>query len=370
MDLCFDWVSEVEWTHIDRLRELLPGSRFLRKNVFKHSHQLLQTRYNPIQNYTSIEVLKYITRVFHVPYACYDISWILFHPAFQSILSHQSHVRLRITATPKVLEIGIQNALFYSDNVTAKSSYQLPDTLLHPTQFTHILCVVYSYEHSLFRWGIVDRAFFESQAMSSTAITASLASTYSLQESVAPVSRAYFKMSEIVAHYLPSLGWMHSRVGAGIDVGASPGGWSQVLATLCKHVLAIDPGVLLFSSPHVQHLPHVAQAPQVQTAIAALAAPVTYIVCDMNMDGRECAMILTTHILPHVRALDEAILVLTLKCVKNPSAAYIARISATIEALFVDMQDLRCSEPHVIHLTANSKNERTLLCKVARREGP
>ena len=86
-----------------------------------------------------------------------------------------------------------------------------------------------------------------------------------------PASRAYYKMSEIKEFYFPLWGWVwpgceldglvsvnkenpphtvklnNMRDGRrrrcnAVDVGASPGGWTQCLAAHCASVISIDPG--------------------------------------------------------------------------------------------------------------------------------
>ena len=83
-----------------------------------------------------------------------------------------------------------------------------------------------------------------------------------------PASRAYYKMSEIKEFYFPLWGWiwpgcdygrlikkensLHSVMQKNIrngrlkcnavDVGASPGGWTQCLTAHCVNVISIDPG--------------------------------------------------------------------------------------------------------------------------------
>lgn len=118
-------------------------------------------------------------------------------------------------------------------------------------------------------------------AKSFSLITSSSSSSSLSSSSFSPASRAYYKMSEIKEFYFPLWGWvwpgdneMDSKVGdddnndgddetslsispslstkrrksrssvgcCAVDIGSSPGGWTQCLAAHCVHVISVDPG--------------------------------------------------------------------------------------------------------------------------------
>ena len=330
--------------------------------------QLLLTESNPTtHSRTPTDLCKYITRVFYVPHSCYDVDWILHHPAFRS-LAMNSESRVKFYASPKELESCLYQALVEETHPQRSSpSLKLLPRQTQPSSFTHVLACVYSREESMFRWGLVTRGFFQRERMSHEAI-------YAIYEAskgeVTPVSRAYFKMKAITEYYLPLWGWKLSqgmRAETAIDVGASPGGWSQVLSSLCEEVVAIDPGEVLLghSFPNVRHLRHMAQAPEVKENFLGLQHLVGSVVCDMNADCRECARILVEHIFPYVCWDSYAILVLTLKLVKHPKPGYIARAVESTKAILLSSSHVSCSQFEVVHLSANSRNERTLVVKLS-----
>jgi FtsJ-like methyltransferase len=116
---------------------------------------------------------------------------------------------------------------------------------------------------------------------SSSSSSSSSPSSGLSSSSFSPASRAYYKMSEIKEFYFPLWGWVwpgdnegDSKVGdddnndgddetslsispslptklrksrssvgcCAVDIGSSPGGWTQCLAAHCVHVISVDPG--------------------------------------------------------------------------------------------------------------------------------
>ena len=432
----FQWCLEIEWTHIDRLTLLLshmsPCKRLLRSCERKEVGQLLMTPFNVLSGNNSEnmegyngsnsslrnkDICKYITRMFYIPHSCYHIEWILTHPDFTSLLRnpHDPHnesntVRVKISAVPKELEESLLHALFEEKEYNAsekETRRKLAYDQCHPSQYTHVLCCVYSFHESIFRWGIVTRDFYISQFMSteglasllqqqqnsallSNGLPSSLTSSSeeedsSLSNARSPASRAYFKLKEMIDFYLPLWKWdTCSRKGVGIDVGASPGGWSQVLSSHCSQVLAIDPGALAIdiekTYSNVRHIPFVAQSEEVKRILLEeiQSSSVSFIVCDMNMDCRECAEILLDHILPHIPSFDEfAVLVIILKLVKNPKESYVQRAADKLQQLLLCSSSssalskssrIDITDFHLVHLSANSRSERTLACRVRKIE--
>ena len=103
----------------------------------------------------------------------------------------------------------------------------------------------------------------------------------------APVSRAYYKLHQVFDDHLKDiLPKLRIDNGAGLDLGASPGGWTQVLhQNGLRPVVAIDPGLL---APRVQTLDgvqHVQGDFSSEESIQAIAnaAPYSAIVCDANL---------------------------------------------------------------------------------------
>lgn len=103
----------------------------------------------------------------------------------------------------------------------------------------------------------------------------------------APTSRAYYKLhqafNEHLQQYAPAI---VSAGGAGLDLGASPGGWTQVLHQRgIRPVVAIDQGLL---APRVRDLDGVIHvrgdfSSEESSKAIAQCAPYSAIVCDANI---------------------------------------------------------------------------------------
>ena len=104
-----------------------------------------------------------------------------------------------------------------------------------------------------------------------------------VEDRAGPPSRAYLKLWEALTR-------MGVRPGPGdacLDLGASPGGWSWVLARLGAAVVAVDKAPL---DPRVAALPNVEQA--IESAFALEPRPVDWLVCDViAYPGRTLALL-------------------------------------------------------------------------------
>jgi len=124
-----------------------------------------------------------------------------------------------------------------------------------------------------------------------------------------PVSRAYYKLKQVMdehlAHHLKQL---QKTNGSCIDLGASPGGWTQVmhdcmkmnerkegisssLTNCCSHpvILSIDQAILARRVRELAHVCHVRQDFTNDSAIEEIAkcAPYSLVVCDASTDSNE-----------------------------------------------------------------------------------
>jgi len=227
--------------------------------------------------------------------------------------------------------------------------------------------------------------------------------------------RAYFKMSEVVESVLPSVGWSLGDLSSGdalaVDVGASPGGWSQCLAELgFAKVVAIDPGELrreVLEDQRIHHLQCLVEDPQVGRILSRLIQDPIYpfkgvslIVCDVNFAPWLAAKTLAKHCFsfldgfgdcdccscdsscpPHSsstarsRSPKPAYVVLTLKMLKHPRQHHIEQATEECKATMIASHQkrarkkgcyclCRCWSFSLVHLAANSSNERTLIAKL------
>ena len=210
-----------------------------------------------------------------------------------------------------------------------------------------------------------------------------------------PTSRAYYKLQQIFDQYLtPSMllnKTMNGSLGAGLDLGASPGGWTQVLyKNGLRPVVSVDPGLL---SPRVERLEGVQyikgdfNGDDAIIREIANSSPYTAIVCDANVTHGldEKIMEIIDRVVGELEKKGSkeeplftlpAVLVLTLKfaykteqSMKRNYAAAIKRIPFLL-AKIVDAQcrtSTSVSRDHtacrytVVHLHANSDSERTVL---------
>ena len=232
----------------------------------------------------------------------------------------------------------------------------------------------------------------------------------------APVSRAFFKMSQLVEQHLAAPGsfgdgwWREAcaRGGggggggsgsgggsSGLDLGAAPGGWTQALRGGCgvaggasvQRCLGIDRGALasrVVALGGVTHARLDFTTAEGAAAIAA-AAPFSAIVCDANIDTDEIVGVLSACLLAAARAAghrcasallcDPCAFVVTLKFGIRMVGAWEARLQRHLAAVVARLQPqlrelvgARPGEPDVefvvVHLMANSPIERTILAKL------
>ena len=180
--------------------------------------------------------------------------------------------------------------------------------------------------------------------------------------------RAHYKIEEC---FVMDAG-LRARIRAGskaVDIGASPGGWSDFLASQGCSVLAIDPGVVRCSSPLVKHVQKLVQealpelqefaaSPSASTAAAAAASAsipssgIDLIVCDMNVRPLEAVKLIRV-VVSSVPMSPTARLILTAKETLQGRSKLL--VVEAVEAL----GDFWCNF-RVLHLLSNGK-ERTII---------
>jgi hypothetical protein len=302
---------------------------------------------------------------------------------------------------------------------------------IKPSNYTHIFQCVFDEVTSLFHWGITTLEESSSLHITSVALNNAVQVQHSGQR-IMPICRAYYKMKEIIEHYFPLWGWELPESAVAVDVGASPGGWTQYLAVekKCKCVVAIDPGELheslLVEGGNVINVRTIAQAPEVAEALRSIGG-FQLCVCDVNFEADDATAMLVEHILQYAnvpsgvcspgggpdgvldissrevcfaesaeglplgreketyksKLMEEDLchscshsdcgtgyLVLTLKLPKNPKEKHMLRAVATTMRLLAPARNEFAAKYgvcgwdfKVVHLNANSKNERTLVCK-------
>ena len=119
-------------------------------------------------------------------------------------------------------------------------------------------------------WTLLDRDRLLASATKSSPF--SLGECRFEEDHIGPPSRAYLKLWEA----LTRLGTYPGPGDRCIDLGASPGGWTWVLATLGASVRAVDKSPL---EPRIAAMPGVEQV--IESAFALAPEPVDWLVCDV-----------------------------------------------------------------------------------------
>ena len=309
------WALQCDRVHVYRLSCLLEhiSIDFQPANVIYYcineETSFLLCKYNPILS-LPCECLRFISRLFYVPYSCLDPESLITHSSLlQPLLDRNNDhnfdechntVLLRVSAAPKEVEDRLLDAI-----LPLIRGYDL-----HPTKYSYILCCIYLSSEAVFRWGVVTAAYASEQMLTSEALDMRLTLYRSIHYTTnkEPVSRAYHKLHEVLHVYLTSWGWKlcdNISNTISIDLGASPGGWTQCLSTICKQVLAIDSGALherVLSLSNVIHIPYNIQSKEVADVLQAYKAnkeSINLIVCDINCDPVIAADLLVQHILPY-----------------------------------------------------------------------
>ena len=213
-----------------------------------------------------------------------------------------------------------------------------------------------------------------------------------------PVSRAYYKLALVFEDdsLIEMIGSIHTHNGnkdvvskklilshgAGLDIGSSPGGWTQVLHNKLglSSVVAVDPGILANRVMKLNGVHHIRAELSTDISIKGLAnhAPYSVIVCDASISDANELLIKIVETLKRVSLLlnDEErrvialplCLVITLKLPYKTAGSiernlekvkqYIPKYLEQIAKLGGDDVVVRHK---ICHLFANSTSERTLV---------
>lgn len=335
------------------------------------------------------EFFKYITRHFYTPFSCYDADWLVMRILAFVERENLSDGVFKIVTSPKELQQELASVLSESSNLQMQ-------LLASASTYTHLLHVVFLREESLFRWGISSQAFAKENLLTNEYLASALEISRNQSGSdeltarrsePPPVCRAYYKVKEIFEQQFPKvLGWTMPDPALCIscDVGAAPGGWTQILAQYSSRVLSIDPGLLhpsVLALPNVTYIPETLQNSNIGEVLSDLAQSrlkLKVVVCDVNFEPAETARMLCEFLLPFIDGLadcdqcpsrsgsNSSYVILTLKLMKKPKQHHIDRVVERVLAIITDCSGphSKCWSFHAVHLAANSKNERTLCMKL------
>lgn len=163
--------------------------------------------------------------------------------------------------------------------------------------------------------------------------------------------RAAGKLAEaiVVSGFTPTSG-------IAIDVGAAPGGWTQILAKKMKLVIAIDPAELHESLQSVENIRHVQKMSQdTEEDMKSILAgqQVDLICCDANRHPVQLKEMLEPT-MPYLRV--GGTIIVTLKFRGRGAHKSVAANELVKEALGDGFGDIKC-----LFLLANTQNERTII---------
>jgi 23S rRNA U2552 (ribose-2'-O)-methylase RlmE/FtsJ len=416
------WVYQVDGSYLERFRGVLsrivsqsasqsrfavcpaPAERGMTQGfrhfevkaalVFVEEHVILK-------GLLPFEFLKHVHKIMLCDRVCSDPATLISNVT-TLLRGLHTQVLLKIQSTPKYLE----------DNIVTIMGDEYCNFTGSENKYTHLLQVAYCPITGNIHYGLVDRKFSESHGLTSEALVKmKLSGSFNkngdeVQEEDPRKTRpcrAYYKMSEVVESVFPSFGWdlgdLSTNDTLAMDVGASPGGWSQYVAEAgYSKVVAVDPGDLLESvlaDQRITHLQCLVEDPQVEKVLRELTSSthrrISMLVCDVNFAPWLAAKTLAEHCLPFLEghgdcycceaypqsrpeAQKSAYVVLTLKMMKHPKQHHIERAAeeckATMIASHTQAASQKCSGPcqcwsfNLVHLAANSANERTLICKL------
>lgn len=187
----------------------------------------------------------------------------------------------------------------------------------------------------------------------------------------AGVCKAFYKLRELIAEEPPLLASLAHAAATGggvmaIDIGASPGGWTELLAHFGE-VVAIDPGALLTrvtARPNVTHLrcrlaDDGASIPKLRAAMRSSAHAATHVVCDANIPAAEAGALIALLASSSLLAVGCHVVV-TLKAAQKVRASRGVSTRQEQRAQAVEALGEGFAEVRVRQLFANTQHEATL----------
>lgn len=197
---------------------------------------------------------------------------------------------------------------------------------LNPKTFSHFLSVVR--EGEKLHYGLCPKDLFYRKP----------------RRSYEPINKSYYKLREAINRFDVEL----KKDWTVLDVGASPGGWTEYLSDKVGKIIAVDPGELKIDEKNIKYIPEL-----VEDCVAQLKkyAPFDMIVSDINENPREYSKILK----PVFPLLKEAgPFISTIKLVYKGEKSKQELVESTKEELGSYFRDIE-----VKWLFANTKYERT-----------
>ena len=293
---------------------------------------------------------------------------------------------LRVDTFPKEMSASLCLSLQRAAGSYMLNPYEGPISMTKSaSKCSHVLSVI---RHETgFAWGVVDQPHHVAVRLNDDAAKEILIESTHTQTGEdlpantdipndMPVSRAYYKLRQVWDEIL-SKQIAVPRGAAGVDLGASPGGWTQVMRQHIgiECVVAIDPGILarrVSSRSGVQHVATDLASPIAADAIVATSSPIFLLVCDACIDSHgilDEIVQLVVRLQNRIRWELPAALVITLKMpYKTPRSLdrNMEKVKKTIPSQLRKIASLSNEQAvkiryQIVHLMANSDSERTLV---------
>ena len=378
------WALEVEWSHRERFENILLCNeiRYSCLEICNGKNAIIFTSLNiATSEVLSPEFLKFISRIFYVPHSCRDPEWILYDVELRHLVDENAIFKLQ--TSPRSLANSLIDMLLPENDDRIRMCSNINSRIkIKPSSNSHLLQCIYSPTHSLFYWGIVSEEFANENFMNNKIFYEKVINNH-IKIGMTPISRAFYKLQELFDYYFLNWNWIIKSNQCSIDIGASPGGWCQVLSKFSNKIIAIDPGLLhpsVATLPQIIHIPKSLDCEEVQNILREMSImySINLCVCDVNFDAVMAAQALRTYILPYVNGYRSSsniehvtsssschqassYVIFTLKFPKHPKEKHIRKTFSSVKAIF---EDAGCWDIRMVHLNANSSNERTVACRM------
>ncbi|OQS02369.1 ribosomal RNA large subunit methyltransferase J [Thraustotheca clavata] len=254
-------------------------------------------------------------RVYQVNASCSDAGWIAWS---QEMNKDKENRVFKVMAYPNHLQQKLVEMI-------AHEGFRV-----HPKDYTHELHVVYA--APLFLFGVIERN----------------GEFGHVDEILNVPCRAYHKLAEALADCVPFKDGYHA-----LDIGASPGGWTEFLAKNGAHVVAVDPGEITVHVENIIHLPML-----LEQAFDHLKTMKKFdlCVCDINIRPHKMAQLIAS-VAPFLH--PNATVVLTFKLSRRPTQTAVDEaFNSVCKTLSKGFHEFKLTWLH-----ANTINERTLFAK-------
>ena len=193
----------------------------------------------------------------------------------------------------------------------------------------------------------------------------------------APLSRAYYKLDQVWHDYLETYQSLELQGGKAIDLGACPGGWTQVLVHKMglRSVVAVDPGR---PADRVLNLPQVTHVQSsIKSASIASYGPFMILVCDASDVWIEIMKQIADTVVGMASWELPSVCVITLKLPFKTLQSVQRHVDMMAESIPSHLDDMaKKMFPtvdrvevlfQIVHLMANSDSERTLIALFQKR---